>query len=229
MPVFRRPGAPRDTYLVKGLVYNVKNNMPVEAQVIFRSTSDSTMAVQDTAGSDGQYELNVPPGTYEVYAQKDGYAAANQQQITLGEIDPNQDGVVVRDLYLSNDFSAVNIREELSTHRRAVASEEVLFDLNSAQLGRKSYRQLKDVAAFMQENPEAELRIAGHTCSRGTDTHNQQLSEQRAQAVANYLARQGVTPSRIQSVGYGESQPLVANSSEANRSLNRRVEFELVD
>ena len=229
MPVFRRPGTPSDSYLVKGLVYNVKNNMPVEAEVVLVNTADSTQTINEAAGADGQYEVNVPPGTYEIYAQKDGYATTNREKVTLGSIDPNQDGVVLRDLYLSNDFSAVNIRKELSTNRRAIASEEVLFDLNSAKLERKSYRQLKDVAAFMKENPEVELRVAGHTCSRGTESHNQQLSEQRARAVADYLTSQGVVQSRIRSVGYGESQPLVTNSSEANRRLNRRVEFSLID
>lgn len=226
MPVFRRPGTPSDTYLVKGLVYNVKNNMPVVAEVVFINPTDT---IRIATAPDGQYELNVPPGTYDVYAQKDGYAATNRQAVTLSEIDPNQDAAVFRDLYLSDDFSAVNIREALSTTRRAIASEEVLFDLDSYQLDRRSYRQLKDVAAFLEENPKAELRVAGHTCSRGTDAHNQQLSKQRAEAVADYLARQGVNRRRIRSVGYGEARPLVANSSEANRRLNRRVEFELID
>ena len=81
----------------------------------------------------------------------------------------------------------------------------------------------------MEENPDATLKVAGHTCSRGTDAYNQQLSQRRAQAVADYLAKQGVAPGRIRPVGYGESRPLVENSSEANRKLNRRVEFELVE
>ena len=229
MPIFRRPEVPSNNYLVKGLVYNVKNNMPVEAEVIFDNGTDSATTVNSTTGADGQYELNLPPGTYEIYAKKDGYAPTNRQQVTLSEIDPDNDGVVFRDLYLSNDFSAVDIRKELSTNRRAIAAEEVLFGLDSYQLGRRSYRQLKDVAAFMEERPDARLRVAGHTCSLGTDAHNQNLSQRRAEAVADYLARQGVDRSRIRSVGYGETKPLVNNSSEANRRLNRRVEFELIE
>ena len=225
MPVFRRPGTPSEEYLVKGLIYNVKNNMPVEAEVVLTNGIDSTSVMSSNAGPDGKFELTLPPGTYEMYAKKDGYAPTNREQVTLSELDMNGDGVVYRDLYLSNDFSAVNIREELTTNRRAIAGEEVLFGLDSYQLGRGSHRQLKDVAAFMEENPDATLKVEGHTCSRGTEEHNQQLSQKRAQAVADYLAQQGVAPDRIRSVGYGETQPLVENSSEANRKLNRRVEF----
>lgn len=229
MPVFRRPGAPNTDYLVKGLVYNVKNNTPVAAKVIFDNGSDSVEVMNSMTGDDGQFEMDLPPGTYEIYAQKDGYAPTNRQKVTLSEIDPDGDGVVFRDLYLSNDFSAVDIRGELDLNRRAIAAEEVLFGLDSYQLERNAYRQLKDVANFMEENPEVTLKVAGHTCSRGTNAHNQDLSQQRAQAVADYLARQGVNRSRIRSVGYGETKPLVRNSSEANRKLNRRVEFELVE
>ena len=229
MPIFRRPGAPNTNYLVKGLVYNVKNNMPVEAKVVFDDGSDAVQVVDRMTGADGQFEVDLPPGTYEIYAQKDGYAPTNRQKVTLSDIDPDRDGVVFRDLYLSNDFSAVDIRDELSTNRRAIAAEEVLFGLDSHQLGRRANRQLQDVAAFMVENPDVTLRVEGHTCSRGTNVHNQRLSQRRAEAVAAYLAQQGVSRRRIRSAGYGETKPLVRNSSEANRKLNRRVEFELVE
>ena len=229
MPVFRRPGVPSDDYLVKGLVYNVKNNMPVDAEVVFTNGTDSAVVMSSTAGTDGQFELNLPAGTYEIYAKKDGYAPTNREKVTLSEIDPDGDGVVFRDLYLSNDFSAVNIRDELNVNRRAIAAEEVLFGLDSYQLGRRSDRQLKEVAAFMKENSGVTLRVEGHTCARGANAHNQQLSQRRAEAVADYLTRQGVDSSRIRSVGYGETKPLVNNATEANRKLNRRVEFELVE
>lgn len=229
MPVFRRPGTPDAEYLVRGLVYNVKNNMPVEAEAVFVSSEDSSVVFRRPTGADGKFDLNVPPGTYDVYAEKDGFAPTNRQQVTLSELDPNQDGVVFRDLYLSDDFSATDIKRELTANRRAIAAEEVMFALDSYQLDQRFYRQLKDVVAFMKENPDATLQVAGHTCSRGTSTHNQQLSKRRAQAVADYLAKQGVNQRRVRPVGYGEAKPLVSNATEANRKLNRRVEFELVD
>lgn len=68
--------------------------------------------------------------------------------------------------------------------------------------------------------------IVGHTDSRGSDAYNQRLSEQRANAVADYFLRQGIHPSRLQQIeGRGESQPIADNATEAGRAQNRRVEI----
>nr|WKN34156.1 OmpA family protein [Tunicatimonas sp. TK19036] len=228
MPIFQRI---EPLYVIRGQVYNVKNNMPVEASVIFDNVADTitSSSSQGRTKGDGTYELTLPPGTYDIYAERDGFATLNRQRIALADLDPDGDKLVFRDIYLVDNLSTMNPDESLRLTRKAIASEEILFELESFALGRKAYGYLDGVAGFMQENPDVSIRVAGHTDSSGTDSYNQQLSEKRANAVADYLIHKGVPSSRIRKVGYGEKRPLVKNTSAANRQLNRRVEFVVIE
>jgi OOP family OmpA-OmpF porin len=79
----------------------------------------------------------------------------------------------------------------------------------------------------MYANQEVSVEINAHTDNIGSDQFNQQLSEQRANSVVQYLINIGVEPSRLLPQGFGESHPVADNSSEEGRALNRRVEFRL--
>ena len=228
VPIYQRI---EPLYIVRGQVYNVKNNMPVQASVIFDNVTDTVSATssQENTDEEGRYELTLPPGTYDIYAEKTGFATLNRQRVALAEIDPEGDKLVFRDIYVSDNLSGLDVAESLALTRKAIASEEVLFELESFALGKQAYAYLDRVAAFMNDNPELSLQVAGHTDSSGTDSFNQQLSEKRANAVADYLAHRGITAERVKTVGYGEKRPLVKNTSIANRQLNRRVEFEIIE
>ena len=95
--------------------------------------------------------------------------------------------------------------------------------LNSAFLG-----SLNQLAATMRQYGETTIVVAGHTDSTGQAAYNQALSERRAAAVRNYLVSQGVSASRIQTVGYGMRQPVATNTTEAGRAQNRRVELTIL-
>lgn len=95
--------------------------------------------------------------------------------------------------------------------------------LNSAFLG-----SLNQLAATMRQYGETTIIVAGHTDSTGQAAYNQALSERRADAVRSYLASQGVSNSRIQTVGYGMRQPIASNATEAGRAENRRVELTIL-
>jgi len=75
--------------------------------------------------------------------------------------------------------------------------------------------------------PQTNITESDHTDSTGSEQYNQQLSEARARAVANYLQSQGVSPYRINAIGYGESMPIAGNDTAAGRQANRRVEIEI--
>jgi outer membrane protein OmpA-like peptidoglycan-associated protein len=80
----------------------------------------------------------------------------------------------------------------------------------------------------LHENPAMKVEISGHTDDVGKDIDNQVLSEKRALAVTDYLIKKGINPANIIAVGYGKTKPLVANDSEENRQINRRIEMSIL-
>lgn len=90
------------------------------------------------------------------------------------------------------------------------------------------YKVLDSVVIVLQEFNKTIIVSAGHTDSRGSDEYNQGLSERRANSVAQYLLSRGVIEARIDSVGFGESNPIADNGTAEGRSLNRRVELSLL-
>lgn len=84
---------------------------------------------------------------------------------------------------------------------------------------------LEQAKLILDEDPAATFLILGHTCSIGSESYNQKLSERRAASVKNWLVSNGIAAERLESIGYGESQPKYDNSNEESRKLNRRVEI----
>jgi outer membrane protein OmpA-like peptidoglycan-associated protein len=84
---------------------------------------------------------------------------------------------------------------------------------------------LNKLVQIFNEYPQTNILVEGHTDDKGTEEYNMSLSQRRASAVGNYLKSNGIAASRLTIKWYGEAQPKVDNSSDANRAENRRVEF----
>jgi OmpA-OmpF porin, OOP family len=78
---------------------------------------------------------------------------------------------------------------------------------------------------FLKENPKTTINIFGHTDNEGNSQANKNLSLQRAKAVENYFISQNITKNRIISEGFGDTKPLLDNSTPENKRKNRRIEF----
>lgn len=101
----------------------------------------------------------------------------------------------------------------------------VLFGVDQALLRPEAQKNIRDLAGVLNKYPETYILIEGHTDNSGSDSHNMELSERRAKAVAQYLQAQNISSSRIRTAWYGETQPKFPNDSQANMAKNRRVEF----
>jgi outer membrane protein OmpA-like peptidoglycan-associated protein len=101
----------------------------------------------------------------------------------------------------------------------------VRFAPGSAQLGPESTSDLDRVARSLRLNPTVVIGIAGHADSTGTSGTNKRLSTARANAVRDYLISKGVSPSRLETRGYGARQPVADNDTRVGRAENRRVEL----
>lgn len=104
----------------------------------------------------------------------------------------------------------------------------VFFRSGSTRIDERSAGALRTVAEILQRCPGLVLEVGGHTDSDGGTAANQRLSEARARSVANYLVAQGIEADRLVSRGYGETQPMVPNTTAANKGRNRRIEFSVV-
>lgn len=103
----------------------------------------------------------------------------------------------------------------------------ITFGVDQDQVQPQFHKVLTSVATVLQRYPKTLVDVYGHTDSSGSDQYNMELSNRRAMSVANYVSGVGVDPRRIYVTGYGESQPIATNSTEAGKAANRRVEIQI--
>ncbi|WP_428264365.1 OmpA family protein [Haliangium sp.] len=111
------------------------------------------------------------------------------------------------------------------TPKKIEIKQTIYFETAKATIKPVSFALLDEVAQVLVDNPEIQVRIEGHTDSRGSPEFNMRLSSDRANSVRQYLIDHGVEADRMDAKGYGESAPIADNGSAAGRAKNRRVEF----
>jgi len=106
--------------------------------------------------------------------------------------------------------------------------KNIFFDTDKATLRSESTAELNRLKKLMNDVPTLKIELSGHTDSQGGEAYNQGLSERRAKAVVDFLVKAGVSASRLESAGYGETQPISTNETKEGRQLNRRTEFKVL-
>ena len=103
--------------------------------------------------------------------------------------------------------------------------KDLKFDTAKADIKADGARILDDVVTIMQANPSLKIEIQGHTDNKGSSAYNKTLSQKRANAVMEYIAKKGVEKERLSAIGYGFEKPAASNDTEEGRAENRRVEL----
>lgn len=130
------------------------------------------------------------------------------------------------DILRAEDKSPLATRKLLAMEPgRRFVFEDLQFGANQTTLASEFIPELERVVRLMHVRPNLRIRIEGHADSTGGDAQNLALSELRAASVANYLMQSGIAPSRVETIGYGETRPLVSNDTEEGQRRNRRIEF----
>jgi outer membrane protein OmpA-like peptidoglycan-associated protein len=106
-----------------------------------------------------------------------------------------------------------------------VNMSDVLFDFNKYTLKPEAREKLAKVSGILLSYPGLKMQVEGYTDSIGSDEYNQKLSEERADAVRQYLVSQSVADANVTAQGYGKSHPVADNSTNSGRAQNRRVEL----
>ncbi len=169
---------------------------------------------------------------------------ADQQGVATAELRPGEWTVVAQapelgagraEFVIEPGVAPAAVEIELKDTRVEVVEGEVVilqkvqFDTGRATIKAESHNLLDEVANVLLLNPQlVRVEIQGHTDDVGTDETNLKLSQRRAQAVRDYLVDKGVKKARLVAEGYGSTKPIESNDTEAGRSANRRVQFEIV-
>jgi outer membrane protein OmpA-like peptidoglycan-associated protein len=122
--------------------------------------------------------------------------------------------------WLPAKFEFINVTQEKIELKQAI-----FFQTAKAVIMPKSFGLMNEVAAALAARPSMQVRIEGHTDSRGGHAYNVRLSQARADSVKAYLVGKGISSDRMDAKGYGPDQPIDNNKTAAGRERNRRVEF----
>lgn len=208
---------PEKITYVKGLTYNAKTKIPVDAsfELIDLETQQSvTSAYSNSAGeflvtltSNHNYLVNVSKPGFLFYSDnfslKDKVADYNkpyQLQIPLQPIDT---GII-----------------EL---------KNIFFDVNKWDLKAESKAELQKIIAFIKANPTLKIEFSGHTDNSGDKVFNKTLSNNRAKAIYDYVIEKGTLPAtNLSYKGYGDTKPKAPNDTPENKAKNRRTELKIL-
>jgi outer membrane protein OmpA-like peptidoglycan-associated protein len=199
---------------IVGTVKDAITKEPVEARIDFVLTEIRYRAYEESAPENGKYEFSnlLKTASFYLEVKAKGYYS---QRILVKD---NQDLLFVKDFYLKP-----------STLGSSIILHNIAFDYGKATLKQESFPELDMLSDFLLSHPNYHVEISGHTDSVGDDYENLKLSESRAKAIIDYLAKHGfIEEQRMMHKGYGKSQPVASNDTEEGRNKNRRVELKIV-
>ena len=157
---------------------------------------------------------------------------ANGFQVYKATVDPamaNSDGKVIIDIELV--VNAVKAEEPIHTVGKVIPLNNLIFAQNSDKISASSHAQLNDVAKMLHDNPKMIIQIEGHTDvdNKQTAKLNMKLSEQRVEAVRDYLLTKGVVKSKVKTKAFGGTRPIYTGTNAKERAQNRRVEARILE
>lgn len=199
----------KQSAVINRLAYVVdESGNPLKAKINIDGKSESL-------NSDALISLFLSSGqNHSLYVMSDGY------------------NIYSEELNLKDSLKACSINKDIVMKKTELGDRSVLnnvqFDFDSFTLKESSFVQLSLILDFLKSNFSVKIEVAGHADSVGSDEYNMILSENRAKCIYDYLIENGVSKTRLQFKGYGNSHPLVSNLSENGRSINRRTEIVII-
>jgi outer membrane protein OmpA-like peptidoglycan-associated protein len=205
---------PEKVCFLSGKIIDSKTLRPLQAHLEYRSLRQENVKGEGLSElSTGNFQFILPAkDSYYISAEKKGYYA-QADSVAFSSEDKQ---ALKKELLIKLD--ALVIGETLPIR-------QLYFEKTKAVFLSTSLPALENLYQLMVQNHQMKIKIIGHTDNIGNEVLNQELSIQRADAVAAYLQGKGIDKSRMSTVGYGGSKPIADNSKEETRRLNRRVEF----
>jgi outer membrane protein OmpA-like peptidoglycan-associated protein len=204
------------TATVVGRIIDKKTGKPFPKDIPVRIDIDDTaLKMMQIDSITREYRLELALGrNYTINAVADNYYPVTE---TVDINHERQKIRIYKDLFL--------IPLEVG---QAVRLNNIFFETGKSVLMPESFQELDRVVKFLTDNPSIKIEVGGHTDNVGSAALNNDLSNRRARAVAEYIMLKGLPASAISSNGYGFSKPVASNATAAGKQLNRRVEFTIV-
>jgi outer membrane protein OmpA-like peptidoglycan-associated protein len=206
---------PMPVLIVSGVVKDTRGK-PLPARISYERLSDRAYLGSAVANpATGEYSLALPAGElYAFRAEHDGFYPVSEN-MDLRELAEYRE--IRKDLLMAPIERGTTVR-----------LNNIFFDFDRATLRSESIPELDRLVSFLADQPSFSVQIGGHTDAVGSDEYNRALSQQRAQAVVDYLISKGIGAARLVAVGFGKSKPVDSNDTDAGRQKNRRVEFTIL-
>jgi OOP family OmpA-OmpF porin len=207
-----------------GKIFKQDTKEPVEARISYES-----LPYGNKAGSLSGNSFSFPlydHDKYSIIVEAPGYSTAKYM---LDPASANGDRKVVQDIPLGLPAPASVAATTAHTVGKVMRLDALIFQQRSAIISPESYPELNTVAQMMHSNPNMVIQLEGHTDTRGDAKMNLKLSQQRVDAVRDYLIARGVGKSRVKTKAFGGSMPLSRENTEEAHKLNRRVEARILE
>ena len=196
-------------------MYDEVSGKGLPASVLLTNTETNFQLNEVQTDDDGHYLITLPIfKTYILNVNRKGYLFYSQA-FKLDQ--KNADSVFILDIPLTPIVPGARM-----------VLNNILFETGSYTLQPVSTIELEKLVTLLKEHPKITLEIGGHTDHIGKASDNQQLSENRARAVMNYLLHKGIPPAQMKTKGYGATVPIATNDNEAGRAQNRRTEIKVL-
>ncbi len=205
----------KSTY-VFGKVVDKSTKLPLVARIsLIDLETETAIEIVDSDSVSGDYLIVLTEGKeYGLFAESHGYLYKSKNfNLTESLLEPVE----------------VNVELDPIEVGSKIVLNNIFFEFNSFELTSTSKTELSKMIDLLNNTPISKVQITGYTDNVGSDTYNLELSKQRAKSVFNYLIENGVNKSKLAFVGKGATNFMADNTTEPNRSQNRRIEFEIVE
>jgi outer membrane protein OmpA-like peptidoglycan-associated protein len=212
--------------ILTGIIRDEKTKQPLKAQIVLvDNEANKVIAEFNSDAVTGKYLVSLPGGSnYGIAIRKDGYLFHSENFVI-----PDESGF--RQYNKDADLKKVEVGQ-------TIILRNIFFDLDKYTLRPESVNELERLIKLLQENPTMKIEISGHTDTRGSAEHNQELSYNRAKAVVDYLIAHGIDAGRLTYAGYGETKTIISDEAiakmksstekEEAHQQNRRTEFKIL-
>jgi outer membrane protein OmpA-like peptidoglycan-associated protein/tetratricopeptide (TPR) repeat protein len=208
---------PHQATYFKGIVYNMETKQKLEAKFeLIDLESGKTVIVSKSDAVTGEFLLSLPVNkNFALNVSKEGYLFYSDNFSLQDE------NTVTKPFIKDIPLQEIKVGQ-------TVILKNIFFDTDKYDLKDASRVELGKLIDLLNKNPKIRIELSGHTDNVGSEEHNSTLSQNRAEAVYNYLILHGIAKERLTYTGFGFSRPIDSNSTEQGRANNRRTEFRVI-